>query len=314
VKTDLKPPSPVDASAYTAEEVQARSADGTLVPMSVIERKGLKHDGSHPTYLTGYGAYGTVIEPGFDTQRIAWLEHNGVYAVCHVRGGGWYGEGWHRAGMLGTKENTIHDFIGCARWLVAHNYTTPQRLAGEGTSAGGILIGRAIEEAPGLFAAALDLNGSSNALRQEFSPNGPANIPEFGSVTTPAGFAALRKMDDVANVRDHVAYPAVMLCTATNDRRVAPWELAKFAARLQSATNSGRPILLRVDDDAGHGFLAASREQSEQLLTDQYAFLLWQLGDPAFRELPIRIERAQSSAGAWTAHGSHSVSSNRSKT
>jgi prolyl oligopeptidase len=288
-KTTLKPPAPVDVSAYTSEEVEAPASDGTLIPLSIIRAKAFKADGSHPTYLEGYGAYGFTITPGFSTTRIAWLEHNGVSAVCHVRGGGWYGEDWHTAGMIATKVNTITDFIACGRWLVAHRYTSPAHLAGEGTSAGGILIGGAITRAPGLFAAALDVVGISNALRSEFSPNGPANIPEFGSVTTPAGFKALYAMDAIQHVRHGVDYPAVMLCTGINDRRVPPWELGKFAAALRVATTSGRPILIRVDYDAGHGFLGASRAQGEALLADQYAFLLWQLGDPAFKQLPIRL-------------------------
>lgn len=282
-KTDLKPPSPFDASAYTSEEVQAPSADGTQVPLSLVYRKGLKHDGSHPTYLQAYGAYAIDIFPDFETGRFAWLERSGVFAVCHVRGGGWFGEAWHRAGMLATKQHTIDDYIGCARWLIAHRYTSAKHLGGEGTSAGGITIGNAIVQAPQLFAAALDVVGVSDALRSEFSPNGPPNIPEFGTQTTAAGFHQLYPIDAYLHVRDGVAYPAVMLITGINDPRVPPWELGKFAARLQAATTSGRPILLRVDYDAGHGFMASSRAQSNALLADQYSFLLWQLGDPEFR-------------------------------
>jgi prolyl oligopeptidase len=287
--TRLKPPSPVDASAYTSEEVQAPSADGTMIPLSLIYRKGLPLDGSHPAYLEGYGAYGITIEPGFSTTRIAWLERGGVFAVCHTRGGGWYGEGWHRAGMIATKQHTIDDFIACGEWLVAHHYTSPAHLAGEGTSAGGIAIGGAITQAPQLFAAALEVVGVTDALRSEFSANGPPNIPEFGSVKTEAGFKALYAEDAYVHVRDGVAYPAVMAVTGINDPRVPPWEAAKFTARLQAATASGRPILLRVDYNAGHGMLAASREQNEQLLADEYSFLLWQCGDPAFQTLPQRI-------------------------
>lgn len=287
--TKLKPPAPIDASAYTSSEVLARSADGTPVPLSIVYRRGIALDGSHPTYLEGYGAYGTTITPYFSTTRLAWLEHNGVYAVCHPRGGGWYGEAWHRAGMIATKEHTIQDFIACGQYLVDKGYTTPARLAGEGTSAGGILIGGAITQAPQLFAAALDIAGVSDALRTEFEPNGPPNIPEFGSVKTATGFRALYAMDAYQHVRDGVAYPAVMLVTGINDPRVAPWELAKLTARLQAASSSGRPILLWVGYDSGHGFLGASREQTERLLADQYAFLLWQLGDPAFASIPPRI-------------------------
>ncbi|MBV8345105.1 MAG: S9 family peptidase [Candidatus Eremiobacteraeota bacterium] len=287
--THLKEIANVDTSPYTSSEVQARSADGTMVPLSIVYRKGLALDGSHPAYLEGYGAYGIELNPAFSATRIAWLERGGVFAVCHPRGGGWYGEAWHQAGMITTKPHTWQDFIACGQWLVAHKYTSRAHLAGEGTSAGGITIGRAITTDPHLFAAALDVVGASNALRQEFSPNGPPNTPEFGTVKNEVGFKALYAMDAYEHVVPGTPYPAVMLITGYNDPRVSSWELAKMTARLQKATTSGRPILLRVDYDAGHGFLAASRAQSEQLLTDEYAFLLWQCGDPAFRGIPTRI-------------------------
>jgi prolyl oligopeptidase len=287
--TQLKPLANVDMSAYTSSEVQARSADGTMVPLSIVYRKGLALDGTHPTYLEGYGSYGITLEPAFSATRVAWMERGGVFAVCHVRGGGWYGEAWHRAGMISTKPHTWQDFIACGRWLIAHKYTRSAHLAGEGTSAGGITIGRAITSEPHLFAAALDVVGASNTMRSEFTPNGPPNIPEFGTVKDERGFRALYAMDAYQHVVPGTAYPAVMLITGYNDPRVASWELAKFTARLAASTTSGRPILLRVDYDAGHGFLAASREQSEQLLTDEYAFLLWQCADPAFAGIPTRI-------------------------
>lgn len=287
--THLKALANVDMSAYTSSEVRARSADGTQVPLSLIYRKGLALDGSHPVDLEGYGAYGITEEPSFSTTRVAWLERGGVSAVCHSRGGGWFGDAWHTAGMIATKNHTWEDFVACGEWLVAHKYTSKQHLGGQGTSAGGISIGRAITSRPDLFAAALDVVGVSNAMRSEFSPNGPPNIPEFGSVTTEAGFRALYAMDAYQHVVNGTAYPAVMLITGFNDPRVSSWELAKFTARLQQASTSGRPILLRVDYDAGHGFMASSRSQSEQLLTDEYAFLLWQCGDPAFAGIPTRI-------------------------
>ncbi len=292
--THLKELADVDMSPYTSMEVQARSADATMVPLSVIYKKGIALDGSHPAYLEGYGAYGIEIDPSFRATRVAWLERGAVFAVCHPRGGGWYGEAWHRAGMIATKPHTWQDFVACGRWLIAHKYTSPAHLAGEGTSAGGITIGRAITTQPHLFAAALDVVGASNTFRMEFSPNGPPNIPEFGTVTNEAGFKALYAMDSYEHVVPGTAYPAVMLITGYNDPRVASWELAKFTARLQKATTSRRPILLRVDYDAGHGFLAASRKQSEELLTDEYAFLLWQCGDPAFADIPTRIFPANS--------------------
>lgn len=287
--THLKELANVDMSPYTSSEVMARSQDGTMVPLSIVYRKDLKLDGTHPTYLQGYGAYGIELNPGFNATRVAWLERGGVFAVCHPRGGGWFGEAWHRAGMITTKPHTWQDFIGCARYLIGHHYTSSTHIAGEGTSAGGITIGRAITTQPHLFAAALDVVGASNAFRMEFSPNGPPNVPEFGTQTNQVGFKALYAMDAYEHVIPGTAYPGVMLVTGYNDPRVSSWELAKFTARLQKATTSGRPILLRVDYDAGHGFLAASRKQSEELLTDEYSFLLWQCGDPAFAGIPTRI-------------------------
>ncbi|MBV8148969.1 MAG: prolyl oligopeptidase family serine peptidase [Candidatus Eremiobacteraeota bacterium] len=287
--THLKEPAKVDMTAYTSSEVLARSADGTMVPLSLIYKRGITLDGSHPTYLRGYGAYGIELDPSFSATRVAWLGRGAVFAVCHPRGGGWYGEAWHEAGMIATKPHTWQDFIACGRWLIAHKYTSSAHLAGEGTSAGGITIGRAITTQPHLFAAALDVVGESNAMRSEFAPDGPPNIPEFGTVKDATGFKALYAMDAYEHVVPGTAYPAVMLITGYNDLNVAPWELAKFTARLQEATTSGLPILLRVDYDAGHGFHGASRRQSDELLTDEYSFLLWQCGDPAFAGIPTRI-------------------------
>ena len=287
--TNLKPLAPVDMSAYTSSEVEAKSQDGTMVPLSIVYKKGLTLDGSHSTYLEGYGSYGIVINPSFSTTRLAWLERGGVFAVCHVRGSGWFGEDWHRAGMIATKHHTWEDFIACGQYLIDHKYTSSEHLAGEGTSAGGITIGRAITSRPDLFVAALDVVGESNALRSEFTPNGPPNVPEFGTVKDETGFKALADMDAYQHVVKGTKYPAVMLITGYNDPRVSSWELAKMTAALQAATTSGRPILLRVDYDAGHGFLAASRKQSEELLTDEYSFLLWQTGDPAFASVPSSV-------------------------
>ena len=166
--------------------------------------------------------------------------------------------------------------------MIDHGYTSPAHLAGEGTSAGGITIGRAITARPDLFGAALIRVGSSNPLRAELSPNGPANIPEFGTAADPDGFKALYAMDAYQHVQAGVHYPAVMVETGINDPRVASWEPAKMAARLQAATAGGKPVLLRVDYDAGHG-MGSTKAQEDVLEADEYAFLLWQLGDPDFQ-------------------------------
>jgi prolyl oligopeptidase len=280
--TLLRRRSPIDFSSVTSREVFATSADGTKVPLSIVLRKDAVLDGSHAALVDGYGAYGIVIRPAFSATRLAWLERGGIFAECHARGGGEYGEAWHFAAHIATKQRTIDDFIGCAHYLIDNHYTTSAKLAGQGTSAGGITIGNAIVQHPELFAAALDVVGDTNGVRDEFAEGGPANIPEFGTVTNPVGFKALHATDAYVHIRDGVPYPAVLAVTGANDPRVVPWIIAKFAARLQAATSSGKPVLVRVDYDAGHGFLNSSRAQAQALTTDLYSFLLWQLGDPAF--------------------------------
>ena len=271
-----------DPSDVTSDEVKVPSYDGTLIPLSIVHRKDMKLDGSNPVLMNGYGAYGITTDPGFNPRLLAWLEQGGIYAVAHVRGGGVYGDSWHRDGYKLTKPNTWRDFIACGEYLVQHKYTTPRRLAGEGGSAGGILIGRSITERPDLFAAAIDAVGLSDTLRVELTENGAPNIPEFGSVKTQDGFEDLYTMSSYEHVVPGTAYPAVMLTTGINDPRVAPWEAAKMTARLQAATSSGKPILLRVDYEAGHG-IGNTKAQREKEQTDEWSFLLWQFGVPDFQ-------------------------------
>jgi prolyl oligopeptidase len=280
--TGLVLPSSIDASQMESKEVFATSHDGTRIPLSLIYRKGLKLDGSHPTFLIGYGSYGVSIEPSFNPARLAWLEHDGIVAIAHVRGGGEYGEGWHVAGQKLMKPNTILDFIACGQYLVDQGYTTPRRLVGQGASAGGITVGGALTQRPDLFGVIIDQVGVSDTLRSETEPNGPPNVPEFGSTSTEAGFHGLYAMSAYAQVRDGTAYPAVMFVTGANDPRVAPWHMMKMAARVQAATSSSRPVLLRIDYDAGHG-IGSSSSQYENELADIWAFSLWQMGDPAFQ-------------------------------
>jgi prolyl oligopeptidase len=281
--TGLQPLGPNDnPTDVVSEEVKVKSWDGVMVPLSIVYERGLKMDGSNPTLLRGYGAYGITLSPFFDPKLLAFLEKGGVYAVAHPRGGGVYGEDWHKWGMKLTKPNTWRDFIACAEYLIEHKYTSPAKLAGEGTSAGGITIGRAYTERPDLFAAAIDRVGVSNALRSEYSPNGPPNIPEFGTVKTQWGFEDLYAMDAYMHVRKGVHYPAVLLTTGFNDPRVSPWEAGKMTARLQAATASGKPILLRVDYEAGHGF-GSTKSQTEEELADEMSFLFWQFGEPGFQ-------------------------------
>jgi prolyl oligopeptidase len=279
--TGLVAPSRADFSRVVAEETVARSGDGTQVPLSIIHLADLPRDGARPTWLRGYGSYGRSELPEFSATLLAWLERGGVYAVCHVRGGGERGDAWHKGGMLLQKEHTFEDYFGCAEHLIAERYTSPQHLAGEGTSAGGITIGGAITRRPELFGAALILLGVSNALRFEQTEN-IFNTPEFGSVKTEDGFKALTIADAYSHVTDGGCYPPVLLTTGVNDVRVAPWQATKMAARLQAASRGGVPVLLRVADDAGHD-QGRTRQQRDAELADEYAFLLSQLGSPTPR-------------------------------
>ncbi|HEV2319913.1 MAG TPA: prolyl oligopeptidase family serine peptidase, partial [Verrucomicrobiae bacterium] len=281
--TGLQPLGQFDAPTnLESVEVKARSYDGTMIPLSIIYPRGLKLNGANPTLLWGYGAYGISEDPSFSPVLLAWCEKGGVFAIAHVRGGGEYGEDWYKDGYKQTKPNTWKDFIACAGYLIQHQYASPDKLAGEGGSAGGILIGRAITAQPDLFGAAIIQVGCLDMLRIETTPNGVPNIPEFGSVKTETGFKDLYEMSAYAHVKDGTKYPAVMLTTGINDPRVEPWQSAKMAARLQAATASGKPILLRVDYEAGHG-IGSTKKQGEELTADCWSFLLWQFGLPGFQ-------------------------------
>lgn len=275
--TMFVPRVPIDMSSIETASVKVKSYDGVIVPLVILYRRGLKRDGSNPTLLSGYGAYGiNNTEPFFASNFLPWLERGGIIALAGVRGGGEYGEEWHLAGKQKTKPNTWKDFIACAEYLIDEKYTSPAHLSGWGVSAGGILIANSITERPDLFAAAIDQVGDNNALRFETTSTGVPNIAEFGSVKTEEGFKSLLAMDAYHKVKDGVKYPAVLLTTGINDARVEPWMSAKMTARLQAASSSDKPILLRVDYDAGHG-IGSTTQQRNELNADIYAFLFQQL-------------------------------------
>jgi len=273
---------PADFSGVEAREVEARSADGTMVPVSIICQKKTQLDGTHPTLYEGYGSYGISYDPYFDPGVLAWIERGGVFAFAHVRGGGEFGESWHKAGQKDTKQHTIDDMVATAQYLIEHRYTSPQHLAVRGTSAGGIAVGGAIVQHPELFVAAIDNVGATDLLRFQTSQGGAANIPEFGDVNDPAAFKFMYAVSPYYHVADGIKYPAVLGITGSNDPRVPSWVVGKMIARLQAASTSGRPILLRVDFDAGHG-LGSTRPQRERQRTDEMAFILWQSGEPEFQ-------------------------------
>lgn len=270
------PAAPVDTSAITSYQVAATAADGTAIPISIVHRRGLTLDGENPTLLVGYGSYGIALRPAYSPAMLAWYERGGVYAVAHIRGGGEYGAGWHAAGRGAVKLTAIADFIRCAEELIARGYTRAARLAAQGTSAGGMIAGVALVRRPDLWGAVIIRVGLTNAVRLEACEGGAANISEFGAIDDADGWRSRSELDAYVQVQDDVAYPAVLLTASLNDARVPVWQAAKLAARLQAATSSGRPVLLRVDFDGGHGF-GASREQEDEELSDRLAFLGVQL-------------------------------------
>jgi prolyl oligopeptidase len=283
--TKLQPSGPHDEFPdVEAVEVKVPSHDGTLVPLSIAYPRTMELDGSNPTLLYGYGAYGISLGAEFDPTYLAWYERGGVKAICHVRGGGEFGEEWHLAGKGPTKPNSWLDFIACAQYLIDKKYTSPARLAGEGASAGGLLLGRAITERPDLFAAGIIYFGGVDMLRIDTTANGGPNIQEFGTTKTEEGFKALYAMSPMPHIRDKTPYPAVLLTTGINDPRVNPWQPAKMAARLQAATSSGKPILLSVDYGAGHG--GSSEKSANEETANAWSFVLWQFGVPEFQPRP----------------------------
>ena len=254
--------------------------DGTMVPLSIIHKKGIPLDGGNSCILEGYGAYGISYTPYFSMRHSIAL-HGVVLAYAHPRGGSEKGEAWYKAGYKTTKPNTWKDFISCAEYLVKKGYTSPEHLAGTGTSAGGILISRAITTRPDLFGAAVCNVGCANAMRMEFSPNGPVNTPEFGTVKDPVECEALYEMDGVQHVQQGVKYPAVLGVGGWNDPRVTPWEPGKFVAALQNASTSGKPVLMKVNYDNGH--FTEEKIVTFKNFAGQFAFLLWQTGHKEFQ-------------------------------
>lgn len=263
------------------EELEVPSHDGVQVPLTLIYRKGLQKDGRAVCFMTGYAAYGVSATPYFTTRYLAMLNRGVIIAETHPRGGSEKGQAWYRAGYQTTKPNTWKDFIACGEYLVSNKYTSPQHLIGEGTSAGGILIGRAITERPDLFAAAISNVSCSNALRFENSPNGPVNAPEFGTVKDSVQCLGLYEMDAFQHVQPGTRYPAVICVGGMNDPRVIVWQPGKFAAALQAASTSGKPVLMQVNYDNGH--FTEDKKVTFRNFANMYAFALWQAGHPDFQ-------------------------------
>jgi prolyl oligopeptidase len=275
--TGITPKPAIDVSAYETQRLFAPAKDGTEIPYTLIYRKGLKQDGRAPAWISAYGSYGVAAyTPWFAGRTLALVDAGVIVGYAGVRGGGEYGREWHAAGQLANKPNTWRDLIAVCEQLCTQKYTSPQHLAIGGRSAGGITVGRALTERPDLFAAVIDGVGWSNPLRYVAEQNGYGEEPEWGAITDPKGFRALKSIDSYQAVKDGTPYPAVLLTTGLTDPRVAPFHVAKMTARLQAATSSRRPILMRVDYDAGHG-IGSTRSQQDNEAADTYAFLLWQL-------------------------------------
>ncbi|HEX7336444.1 MAG TPA: prolyl oligopeptidase family serine peptidase [Gemmatimonadales bacterium] len=267
----------VDSSELEVRQVSYPSRDGTPISMFLVHRRGLARDGANPTYLTGYGGFNISMTPAFSRSLLLWLEHGGVVAVPNIRGGGEYGESWHQAGILGSKQNSFDDFIGAAEWLIREGYTRSDRLAAAGGSNGGLLVGAVLTQRPELFRAVLVQVPLLDMLRYHRFLIARLWIPEYGSADDPEQFRWLKAYSPYHHVRQGVAYPAVLLATAESDTRVDPMHARKMAARLQAATSGDRPVLLRLESRAGHG---AGKPLSKVLdeLTDSWTFVFSELG------------------------------------
>jgi prolyl oligopeptidase len=254
----------------------ATSKDGAKVPLNIIRKKGTKRDGDNPVLLYGYGGYGISMQPGFDFTRRLWFDRGGVWVVANIRGGGEFGEEWHKAGNLTKKQNVFDDFAAAAQYLINEKWTRPARLAILGGSNGGLLMGAMITQHPDLVRAVVSAVGIYDMLRVELAPNGAFNVTEFGTVKDPEQFKALYAYSPYHRVTDGTNYPSILFMTGANDGRVAPYHSRKMVARLDEANKSSNPILLRTSTSAGHGIGTALSERIKQL-ADEYSFLFAQL-------------------------------------
>ena len=274
--TGLTPRPAIDVSSYTTERRFATAKDGTKIPYSLVYKKGLKKDGKNPAFISAYGSYGAAAyTPSFLGRSLALIDQGAIVGFANVRGGGEYGRDWHRAGQMENKPNTWRDLIAVVEDMHAKGYTAPAHTAIGGRSAGGIPTGMALAERPELFAAVVSGVGWHNPLRYVAEANGYGEEGEWGAIRDKAGYKALKSIDSYQAVKDGGKYPAVLLTTGVTDPRVAPFHPAKMAARLQAASASGKPVLLRVDFDAGHG-MGSTRAQQDQEAADTHAFILAQ--------------------------------------
>ena len=273
--TALEVKSPADYSDIEVRREFATSKDGTRVPMTIMMKKGTVLDGHAPLLIYGYGGYGINEQPSFSARRRLWLEQGGIYVDTNIRGGGEFGDAWHLAGRLTQKQNVFDDFAACAQYVVSKHYTSPERMACQGGSNGGLLMGATLVQHPDLFGAVIAEVGIYDMLRVELSPNGLFNTTEFGTVRDTAQFRALLAYSPLHNVKDGTPYPSLLLLTGVNDPRVTPGNSFQFAARLQ-ASGTARPVLLRTSLTTGH--IGTPLDARNQQYADIFAFLFSQLG------------------------------------
>jgi prolyl oligopeptidase len=277
LKTWFTPKVPVDPSAYTVEQVWYESKDKTRIPMFLFYKKGLVKNGATPVLLTSYGGFDVNLTPFFYSPAVEWADAGGIFAQPNIRGGGEFGEAWHQAGMMEKKQNVFDDFIAAGEWLIANGYTNKDKLAIEGSSNGGLLVGAMLTQRPDLFRAVICGYPLLDMLRFQKFLKGSFWVPEYGSADDPEQFKYILKYSPYHNVKDGAAYPAVLFITGDGDTRVAPLHARKMAARLQAANSSKHPILLLYDTKSGHsGGRPLSKEIEEQ--TDSLSFLFSQLG------------------------------------
>lgn len=262
-----------DPSQYETRQQFFTSRDGTKVPMFIVSKKGLKLDGSNPTYLYGYGGFNIPMTPAFSPANLAWMEMGGVYVSVNLRGGGEYGEAWHEAGTKLRKQNVFDDFIGAAEWLIANKITSPAKLAIGGGSNGGLLVGAALTQRPDLYAAAIPQVGVMDMLRFHKFTIGWAWTSDYGSSDNPQEFKALVKYSPLHNLKPGTCYPATMITTADHDDRVVPAHSFKFAATEQAAQGGSAPVIIRIDTKAGHGAGKPTTKQIDEV-ADRWGFLV----------------------------------------
>jgi prolyl oligopeptidase len=261
-----------NAESFETSQVFYTSKDGTRIPMFLVHRKGLKLDGNNPTVLYGYGGFNVIQSPTFSASRLALLEQGVVYASANLRGGGEYGESWHQQGMKVKKQNVFDDFIAAAEWLIANKYTSSRRLAIQGGSNGGLLVGAVMNQRPDLFGVAIPQVGVMDMLRFHKFTIGWNWIADYGSSDNAEEFKALYAYSPLHNIRSGVGYPATLITTADHDDRVVPAHSFKYAAALQALAGKERPVLIRIDTKSGHG--ASSLTKQLETAADIYTFIL----------------------------------------